>query len=165
MARLRKRTATTRRATTRSILHDLPAEWYWEQDAELRFTRVEARSGTAAEQALAQASVGKKRWETGIDVEGGWDEHRAVLEARQPFREVLMWRTFEDGSRRYLSVTGEPVFDARKRFTGYRGIGRDVTAQQPVVRLLRLEQRVTRCLGDAQDTFRALQASLQAIRQ
>src|SRR5258706_12905669 len=145
MARLRKRTATTRRATTRSILHDLPAEWYWEQDAELRFTRVEARSGTAAEQALAQASVGKKRWETGIDVEGGWDEHRAVLEARQPFREVLMWRTFEDGSRRYLSVTGEPVFDARKRFTGYRGIGRDVTAQQRVVRLLRLQDRATRC--------------------
>ncbi len=163
MARLRKRTATTRRATTRSILHDLPAEWYWEQDAELRFTRVEARSGTAAEQALAQASVGKKRWETGIDVEGGWDEHRAVLEARQPFREVLMWRTFEDGSRRYLSVTGEPVFDARKRFTGYRGIGRDVTAQQRVVRLLRLEHRVTRCLAEAQDASRALQAALKAI--
>jgi len=47
---------------------------------------------------------------------------------------IVFWRTFEDGSRRYLSVSGEPGFDARKRFTGYRGIGRDVTAQQRVVR-------------------------------
>jgi diguanylate cyclase (GGDEF)-like protein len=163
MARSRKRTATTKRAAARSIFHDLPADWYWEQDAELRFTKIEARTGNPAEQALARRQIGKRRWETGIDIEGTWDEHRAVLAARQSFRDVLMWRTFEDGSRRYLSVTGEPVFDARKRFTGYRGIGRDVTAQQRVVRLLRLEHRVTRCLAEAQDAPHALQAALKAI--
>jgi diguanylate cyclase (GGDEF)-like protein len=163
MARSRKRSATTKRAAARSIFHDLPAEWYWEQDAALRFTRVEARSGTPAEQALARASLGKLRWETGIEIEGGWDEHRAVLEARQPFHDVLMWRTFADGSRRYLSVTGEPVFDARKRFTGYRGIGRDVTAQKRVERLLRLEHHVTRCLAEAQDPRKGLQDALKAI--
>ncbi|HUQ26286.1 MAG TPA: diguanylate cyclase [Burkholderiales bacterium] len=163
MAKSRKRAPSVKRAASRSMFHDLPAEWYWEQDAGLRFTRVEARSGTAAEQALADTSVGKLRWETGIAIEGGWDEHRAVLEARKPFRDVLMWRSYEDGSRRYLSVTGEPVFDARGRFTGYRGVGRDVTAQKRVERLLRLEHRVTRCLAEAQDARDALQASLQAI--
>jgi diguanylate cyclase (GGDEF)-like protein len=163
MARSRKRTATTKRAAARSIFHDLPADWYWEQDAELRFTKIEARTGGPAEQALVRRQIGKRRWESGLDIEGTWDEHRAVLAARQPFRDVLMWRTFEDGSRRYLSVSGEPVFDARKRFTGYRGIGRDVTAQQRVVRLLRLEHRVTRCLAEAQDAPRALQAALKAI--
>jgi len=163
MARSRKRAATPKRAAARSIFHDLPADWYWEQDAELRFTKVEARSGGPAEQALVRRQIGKRRWETGLDIEGTWDEHRAVLAARQPFRDVLMWRTFEDGSRRYLSVSGEPLFDARKRFKGYRGIGRDVTAQQRVVRLLRLEHRVTRCLAEAQDAHRALQAALKAI--
>ena len=163
MARSRKRTATPKRAAARSIFHDLPADWYWEQDAELRFTKVEARSGGPAEQALVRRQIGKRRWETGLDIEGTWDEHRAILAARQPFRDVLMWRTFEDGSRRYLSVSGEPLFDARKRFKGYRGIGRDVTAQQRVVRLLRLEHRVTRCLAEAQDEHRALQAALKAI--
>jgi diguanylate cyclase (GGDEF)-like protein len=163
MARSRKRTATTKRAAARSIFHDLPADWYWEQDAELRFTKIEAPTGGPAEQALVRRQIGKQRWETGLDIEGTWDEHRAVLAARQAFRDVLMWRTFEDGSRRYLSVSGEPLFDARKRFTGYRGIGRDVTAQQRVVRLLRLEHRVTRCLAEAQDAHRALQAALKAI--
>ena len=161
-AKSRKSTAPARRAAG-GVFLDLPAEWYWEQDDELRFTRVEARSGSPAEQALARATLGKKRWETGLEIEGGWDEHRAVLDARKPFRDVLMWRTFEDGSRRYLSVTGEPLFDARRRFTGYRGIGRDVTAQQRVVRLLRLEHRVTRCLAEAPDPQSGLRGALKAV--
>ena len=163
MARSRKRTATAKRAAARSVFHDLPADWYWEQDAELRFSKIESNRRDPAEEALVRRQIGKRRWETGIEIEGGWHSHQALLEARQPFRDVLMWRTFEDGSRRYLSVTGEPVFDARKRFTGYRGIGRDVTAQQRVVRLLRLEHRVTRCLAEAQDAPRALQTALKAI--
>ncbi len=131
MARRSRHSATIKRggarrdaAGGRTVFHDLPAEWYWEQDAELRFSKVEVRNGAPAEQALAARILGKQRWETGIDIEGGWDAHRAALEARQPFRDVLMWRTFEDGSRRYLSVSGEPVFDAKGRFTGYRGVGR-----------------------------------------
>ena len=159
----RKRRAGARRAPERSILRDLPADWYWEQDAELRFTRIEARSGGPAEDALARRQLGKRRWETGIEIDGTWEAHRALLEARKPFSDVLMWRNFEDGSRRYLSVSGEPVFDARKRFRGYRGIGRDVTAQQRVVRLLRLEHRVTRCLAEAQEAPLALEAALKAI--
>src|SRR5215510_14797440 len=159
----RTRRMGVRRTVASSIFHDLPADWYWEQDAALRFTKIEPRNSDPKERELARRQIGKQRWETDIDVEGGWDEHRAVLDARQPYRDVLMWRTFEDGSRRYLSVSGEPIFDARKRFLGYRGIGRDITAQQRVVRLLRLEHRVTRCLAEAQDSQAALGAVLQAI--
>ena len=125
------------RAAPREPCVPLSSDWYWEQDAAIRFTRVVLRNADAAEQALARRLVGKARWETGIDIEGGWDAHRAVLEARKPFHDVLMWRTFEDGRRRYVSVSGEPTFDARGRFTGYRGVGRDITAQKRAERLLR----------------------------
>jgi diguanylate cyclase (GGDEF)-like protein/PAS domain S-box-containing protein len=155
--------ATRKRAATRGIFSDLPSDWYWEQDAELRFTKIESNRQDTTENALVRRQLGKRRWETGIEIEGGWDEHRALLEARRPFREVLMWRTFEDGSRRYLSVSGDPVFDARRRFRGYRGVGRDVTAHQRVVRLLRLEHRVTRCLAEAFDAPAALRDTLKAI--
>ena len=92
-----KRKAPTKRAA-RGVVGGMATDWYWEQDADLRFTHVQVRSGDPVEQALASRIIGKRRWETGIEIEGGWDAHRAVLEARQPFRDVLMWRKLEDGS-------------------------------------------------------------------
>ena len=163
MARRKRGMGVRRTAARNSIFHDLPADWYWEQDASLCFTKIEPRNDNPAERELARRQLGRTRWDTGIEIEGGWDAHRAVLDAHKPFSDVLMWRTFEDGSRRYLSVSGEPRFGARKRFLGYRGVGRDVTAQQRVVRLLRLEHRVTRCLADALDVPAALRGTLKAI--
>jgi len=150
-----------KRKTAPEVLHDLSNDWYWEQDADLRFTRVDASNTT--EQALAATIVGKKRWETGIEVEGGWEAHRAVLEARAPFRDVLMWRLLEDGSRRYMTVSGDPIVDARGRFAGYRGIGRDITKQKRMQQLLKLQQAVTRRLAETANIPAALSGALQAI--
>jgi diguanylate cyclase (GGDEF)-like protein/PAS domain S-box-containing protein len=151
------------RGTARGVVPNLSSDWYWEQDAELRFTRVQVRGGDPAEQALAEKIVGKKRWETGVQIEGGWDEHRAALEAHAPFRDVLMWRDLDDGGRRYILTSGEPLFDARGRFTGYRGIGRDITAQKRVERLLRLEHAIMRRLAESVPPQAALGRALQAL--
>ncbi|HZE59633.1 MAG TPA: diguanylate cyclase [Burkholderiales bacterium] len=157
-----KRKASTKRAP-RGVVGGMTTDWYWEQDADLRFTRVQVRSGDPVEQTLAQRIIGKQRWETGIEIEGGWDAHRALLDARQPFRDVLMWRELEDGNRRHVLTSGEPVFDATGSFTGYRGIGRDVTAQKRVERLLRLEHRITRRLAENAPPQEALGRALQAL--
>jgi diguanylate cyclase (GGDEF)-like protein/PAS domain S-box-containing protein len=141
----------------------LTSDWYWEQDAELRFTRVEVRNDALAEQALAQRILGKKRWETGVEIEGGWEAHRALLESRAPFRDVLMWRNLPDGARRYISVSGEPMFDGRGRFAGYRGIGRDITKQKRIQQLLKLDHAVTLRLAEAPSSPQAVNAALQAI--
>jgi len=141
----------------------LTSDWYWEQDEELRFTRVEVRSDLPAEQELARRILGKKRWETGVEVEGGWDAHRAMLQAREPFRDVLVWRNLPDGGRRYISVSGEPVFDARGRFTGYRGIGRDITKHKRIQQLLKLDHAVTLRLAEGTSVAQSLNAALQVI--
>jgi diguanylate cyclase (GGDEF)-like protein/PAS domain S-box-containing protein len=151
------------RSASRAVVPGLSNDWYWEQDADLRFTRVQVRSGDPVEQALAERIIGKRRWETGIEIEGGWDEHRALLKARQPFRDILMWRELEDGGRRYVLTSGEPVFDAKGHFTGYRGVGKDVTAQKRVERLLRLEHRITRRLAEHAPPQEALGRALQAL--
>ena len=162
------RTATRKLAPRRQPAAGAPAllgltsDWYWEQDAELRFTRVDVRSDDAAEQERAGRLIGKKRWDTGIEIEGGWEAHRAMLEQRAPFRDVLMWRTFADGARRYVSVSGEPMFDAKGRFTGYRGIGRDVSKQKRIQQLLKLDHAVTLRLAEAASTSEALRGALQA---
>jgi len=166
--------ATSRKAKTRKVarrrepalgapaLIGLTSDWYWEQDAELRFTRVDMRGDASADQSLAQNLIGKRRWETGIEIEGGWDAHRVMLEERAPFRDVLMWRTFPDGARRYVSVSGEPMFDAKGRFLGYRGIGRDVTKQKRIQQLLKLDHAVTLRLAEAASPAEGLSGALQA---
>jgi diguanylate cyclase (GGDEF)-like protein/PAS domain S-box-containing protein len=159
-----KKTISRRQpAATAPALLGLTSDWYWEQDAELRFTRVQVRNDAAAEQALAREILGKTRWETGIEIEGGWEAHRAALEARLPFHDVLMWRNLPDGGRRYVSVSGEPVFDAKGRFCGYRGIGRDITKQKRIQQLLKLDHLVTRRLAEATRPSQGLSGVLQAI--
>ena len=61
-----------------------------------------------------------------------WNEdERAALEAnmaaRRPFLDYVYSRIDADGAHQYFQVSGEPMFDASGRFTGYRGVGRDIT--------------------------------------
>ncbi|HET9977291.1 MAG TPA: PAS domain S-box protein [Burkholderiaceae bacterium] len=106
------------------------ADWYWEMDAQLRFVHVSeaapGRSHLARDQRL-----GRTPWEIedfGLSA-AAMDAHRADLEARQPFTGLLLHRRGADGRVRWLSVNGRPRYDDRGVFTGYWGVGRDITAE------------------------------------
>lgn len=76
-----------------------------------------------------------------MPVTGSWDEHKAVLEAREPFRGFEYHRTLEDGTTQFVSASGEPVFDAEDRFIGYRGVATDITQRKRVNQSLRESER------------------------
>ena len=106
------------------------SDWFWEQDADLRFTamspEVYTKTGLSTDDHL-----GKTRRETqplGVSEEQ-WRQHDADLTARRPFRDFRFHRINPAGGVRHISVSGKPLFDAEGRFTGYRGIGRDITAE------------------------------------
>jgi PAS domain S-box-containing protein len=131
--------SAAREARFRGLLA-VAADWYWEQDAELRFTHVsDTVHGDAS--SLPLRPLGRTRWELPEiePVAGSWDEHRADLEARRPFRDLVIQRLDLQGRPAYVSVNGEPVFDAAGRFQGYWGVGRDVTHEM----LARRAQRVS----------------------
>jgi diguanylate cyclase (GGDEF)-like protein/PAS domain S-box-containing protein len=119
-------------------LTELTADWYWEQDAQFRFTRFEGRS--CDEFFHPPAIVGKRRWELPGEPPGGsWDAHIATLNARQSFRKFEYARIDPATGRRvWLSVSGEPRFDRNGTFQGYRGVTADVTARKEAE--LKLEQ-------------------------
>jgi len=125
-------------------LLELSSVWYWEQDAQFRFIDIGVGP---AEADLRDACIGQTRWEnqTGDLIEEEWVAHRAVLEAHQPFHDFEYSRISRNGKRRYFATSGEPVFDHTGRFTGYRGIARDIT-QRKLAQVSQSESQ--RLLGD-----------------
>ena len=112
-------------------LTGLSSDWYWEQDEQFRFTVVS--SGIEESIGVPSAElVGKTRWQAPLIGVGAEQlaAHQALLEARKPFDEFEYGRLDPQGRLHYISVNGEPMFDAQGRFRGYRGVGRDVTARR-----------------------------------
>ncbi|HRY14334.1 MAG: response regulator [Candidatus Competibacteraceae bacterium] len=105
------------------------SDWYWEQDDQFRFTFLSiGLTQTAASQDLF---MGKTCWELPVDLEStDWAAHRALLEAHQPFRDLEYQIEKTPGDKRWFKVNGQPLFDAAGQFIGYRGTGRDFTAQK-----------------------------------
>ncbi|MHB1117356.1 response regulator [Sideroxydans sp.] len=108
-------------------LAELSADWYWEQDENGHFTRV---YGPALE--MLGVQEGEATAPMREDQGAYWSETKQkmleeFISARKPFIDFVYSRTKADGTEQFLMVSGEPMFDQTGRFTGYRGIGRDVT--------------------------------------
>jgi len=121
-------------------LTELSNDWYWEQDEHYRNTymspRYSARNGMAM-----KSTLGQTRFET----DNIWEseevkrEHRKVLDAHLPFRDLQLARGDVNGELHYMLISGRPVFDSGGKFTGYRGVGKDITAQKTAeIRVARL---------------------------
>ena len=108
-------------------LTELASDWYWEQDEDGHFTKVYGPAlemlGIPAETVLGEINEAHVAHWNGAE--------RAALEAniaaRRPFLDYVYSRICADGAHQYFQVSGEPMFDSSGRFTGYRGVGRDVT--------------------------------------
>ena len=114
----------------RSLLN-MSSDWFWEQDAEYRFTRISSgmlrATGVAPEQ-----RYGKPRWEIpylGISVEQ-MEAHRRRVDAHEPFRNFEYAFALPSGDIAWVAVSGEPIFDASSVFTGYRGVGSNITEKK-----------------------------------
>jgi PAS domain S-box-containing protein len=136
LVRLASIQAVTRRALRESDerfrqLVGMSSDWYWEQDEQLRFTRFQGHSADAWGNRPNDA-VGKLRWELeGLTpVSCTWEEHRALLDARKPFRDFIYARVRDGFEARYVCAHGEPYFDRNGKFRGYRGIATDITTRQ-----------------------------------
>src|SRR5262249_55786804 len=145
-------------------LLDLSSEWYWEQDEHFRFTLIVGPRFTQTE-VNVQDYLGTACWDHGaapVGDGGSWDQHKSVLESRQAFSNFVFRRVDPQGEIRYISTSGQPVFDGQ-RFVGYRGIAKDVTASMRAEQLLRLEHMVARCVATADSASTALNAVIRSI--
>ena len=139
--------------------------YYWEQDERERFTVLTRVDGTALG-IDPDRYLGKTSRDIGCTPapgQGSWQQHRVVREARQSFDNWIMRCSGSQEQARFLSVSGEPVFDTAGRFLGYRGIARDATQEHRYKRLLELNLEVARTLTDSEQSVDALQTAIKTI--
>ncbi|PKO44888.1 MAG: hypothetical protein CVU30_03365 [Betaproteobacteria bacterium HGW-Betaproteobacteria-3] len=118
-------------------LAELSADWYWETDREHRFTLMSAGVGFGTG-FRPEDYLGLRRWEVpdAQPVDGDWAAYQAMLDRCEAFRDMGNCRRDVDGKLQYSKISGTPVFNAAGEFTGYRGVGRMVTAEREAARTL-----------------------------
>lgn len=146
-------------------LVELLSDWYWEQDEEYRFTLMTGQ-GLRAAHIDPQLLMGTRRWDggrTAVSLDGSWERHRAMLDARQPFTDFVYKTVRAKDRAQYISTSGQPVFDAEGRFRGYRGIGKDVTQQVQLQMRRTIEHAATRILASSEDVAGCITRIIQVI--
>ncbi len=135
----------------------LTSDWFWEQDADLRFTAIGIETPLLRPGDLSH--IGRQRWEMNDTTKEPerWQAHKQDVMNHLPFRDFRYDRIGPDGKIRYVSISGVPMHDEAGAFVGYRGTGRDITAEveaEAEIRLAkeRAEQAET-MLRDAVDSI------------
>jgi PAS domain S-box-containing protein len=123
----------------------LSSDWYWELDEHLRY-----RSLSASAPVSAAASLGRQPWElpwTGKS-EADWARHRSDLAGHRAFHDFELSIVDGAGGVRWMSLDGEPVFDSTGAFSGYRGVGRNITQERAAQETLRASERMLSLITD-----------------
>jgi PAS domain S-box-containing protein len=111
-------------------LLDLGSDWTWELDARARLVRLsdsfEARSGYRR---ADFARLNEPDNPHIVDDEN-WRALQQVFRERREFREQLVTFIGPDGAPMHALFSGKPAFDADGKVTGWRGVGRNVTAER-----------------------------------
>ncbi|HEY6438759.1 MAG TPA: ATP-binding protein [Acetobacteraceae bacterium] len=135
-------TAAALRASEARVLDfaRMSSDWLWELDGDLRFSWVSNSPWLASNK---------------IPSEPHWAHLQSDLLARRPFRNFRDRETDTSGLLHHVSINGSPVFDAAGNFTGYRGTGRDVTADVEAAQELELAKQRAEAASRAKSEFLA----------
>ena len=109
-------------------LAEVSGDWFFEMDADLRLSFISDRfydiTGLTPDMV-----IGRRRQEIAVDpnMQGAFARHIADLEARREFRRFEYELKGGDGRSVHISLSGVPVVDEEGVFTGYRGVGLDIS--------------------------------------
>jgi PAS domain S-box-containing protein len=111
----------------------LSADWHWETDESMRFTWVSQDLASLGKLGVQPADLLGKRLDA-VPLfhapAGGWAPVLERMAQRKSLRELTLEVERRGRSPVWVSLNGRAHMDERGRFTGYEGVGRDVTEQR-----------------------------------
>ena len=104
-------------------LVDLSSDWFWETDTEHRFTVNTLRDASVID---VNKLIGKHRWDLPSSLtHQEWAAHVSELESRHFF--TLRYAIGTESGQHWFEIRGKPTYADDGSFTGYRGVGRDIS--------------------------------------
>jgi len=135
-ARKQAETALRMSEARMKTLSELSVQWFWETDTDLRFTHFNCGNPKLLHQ-LNTVAMGRQHWDLGIEpLNTTWDEHRAIIDRREPFLDLQYLNTDNSGRTHYWSASGAPWHSAEGEFVGYIGTGSDISERKKAEALL-----------------------------
>jgi PAS domain S-box-containing protein len=131
------------------------SDWFWETDAQHRFTYLSDHIRAFGQD--PETRIGRTRIDFAADIRSDrakWQEHLAVLDRHEPFRDFVYTRK-GDGPERSISVSGNPFFGEAGQFLGYRGTASDITDKVLAERALREAKAAAEAANLAKSQFLA----------
>jgi len=104
-----------------------------------------------------QLYIGKTRQELemGNITKQQLEAHQQQLLRREPFSDLRYSRIKDDGSDFFVSIDGKPIFSTNGKFTGYRGVGRDITDLVKTEQELRSQKEIAEKASRTKSEFLA----------
>jgi PAS domain S-box-containing protein len=131
-------------------LAELSSDWYWEQDAQGRLTYLS--EGLFERSGIDPARLLGRTWQDVLAADAADRMQLGELFAsRRPFQDVVVRYASTASGTVHLSIGGVPIVE-HGQFTGYRGLGKDVTARERAAAELRgSEERFRKIMDTGRD--------------
>lgn len=134
---------------------ELASDWYFEIDADMRFTYVSERYEEMFE--ISRETIMGRNWFEVVGADNprleqqaqvAWGRMRKLWDDRKPI-ERIHTPVRMGSARRFVEISSAPVFEPDGSFGGYRGVGRDITE------LVEARERAIEALQHAEEASRA----------
>lgn len=128
----------------------IATDWYWEMDDKLRFQYVSGRytdfTGIEPEEVIGltrQELAAKFHTKDEQENTEKWQSHFDDIDARRPFSNLrFCWARPDEEGARVFHISGHPLFNPDGTFSGYRGVGSDITEHISLEEQLRQSQKM-----------------------
>ncbi len=122
---------------------DATSDWFWELDADLRFSYVSARYEEVA--GVSPGLLYGKRyedvyWRSAERQPELWKAFFKAVADKTDFSDFVHDDFRCDGVRRVIQHTGKAIFDSTGNFVGYRGASTDITARKQAEEALKASE-------------------------
>ncbi|MHB1668701.1 EAL domain-containing protein [Thiomonas sp.] len=148
---------------------ELSSDWFWELDAEGRFTNLSASALRNRHVQQVREAVLGRQWQSlnpALAALPQWKALAALMQRQLPFHDLVLPFRSAGTNTRWWRLNGAPVRDAQSLLSGWRGVASDITEQREAEDKLYSTAYTDALTGLSNRTGfeRLLEAALQEVR-